>query len=74
MTYEEAAENIRELGHVASVAITETTGKRVNSDNDLMNGLAAYHMMNLRGEVPFLDESFDVVMKRVYELVWDRLK
>lgn len=73
MTYIEAIEMLRELGHTFVVTLVERFPDKVNADvendSDLMNGLAAYEMLNLKGLSKDLDESVDIVMRIIYKIV-----
>ena len=68
MTQEQALEMLRELGNIYAVALAEK-GHNVDDKSDLMNGLAAYYMLDLKGEFDELDESVDVITRIVYEEV-----
>ena len=68
MTQEQALEMLRELGNIYAVALAER-GYNVDDKSDLMNGLAAYYMLDLKGEFDELDESVDAVVRIVYEEV-----
>ena len=66
MTQEQALEMLRELGNIYAIALAEK-GHNVDDKSDLMNGLAAYFMLDLKGEFDELDESVDVITRIVYE-------
>ena len=68
MTQEQALEMLRELGNIYAVALAER-GYNVDDKSDLMAGLAAYYMLDLKGEFDELDESVDAVVRIVYEEV-----
>ena len=68
MTNLEAVEYLRSLGHIYAVALAEK-GHNIDDKSDLMNGLAAYYMLDLKGEVAMLDDSVDKVVRIVYEEV-----
>ena len=82
MTQEQALEMLRELGNIYAVALAER-GHNVDDEperrrptgykSDLMNGLAAYYMLDLKGEFDELDESVDAVVRIVYEEVRRKL-
>jgi hypothetical protein len=72
MTQGQAIEMLRELGNIYAVALAEK-GHNVDEKSDLMNGLAAYYMLDLKGEFDELDESVDSVMRIVYEEVRRKL-
>ena len=73
MTQEQALEMLRELGNIYAVALAEK-GHNVDDKSDLMNGLAAYYMLDLKGEFDELDESVDVITRIVYEEVVSKLE
>lgn len=64
MTQEQALEMLRELGNIYAVALAER-GHNVDDKSDLMNGLAAYYTLDLKGEFDELDESVDVVVSKL---------
>ena len=72
MTQEQALEMLRELGNIYAVALAEK-GHNVDDKSDLMNGLAAYYMLDLKGEFDELDEGVDVITRIVYEEVVSKL-
>ena len=72
MTQEQALEMLRELGNIYAVALAER-GYNVDDKSDLMNGLAAYFMLDLKGEFDELDESVDAVVRIIYEEVRRKL-
>jgi hypothetical protein len=74
MTNDEAIKNVRELGHIFAVALTTITGKSIDDKSDLMNGLAAYEILELKGKWYWVDESVDKVMRIVYDLAVERLE
>ena len=73
MTQEQALEMLRELGNIYAVALAEK-GHNVDDKSDLMNGLAAYYMLDLKGEFDELDEGVDVITRIVYEEVVSKLE
>lgn len=72
MTQGQAIEMLRELGNIYAVALAEK-GHNVDEKSDLMNGLAAYYMLDLKGEFDELDESVDSVVRIAYEEVRRKL-
>ena len=72
MTHEEAITLLRELGNIYAVALAEK-GHNIDDKSDLMNGLAAYYMLDLKGEFDYLDESVDKIVRVIYEEVRQRL-
>ena len=72
MTLEQATQRLKELGNIYAVALAEK-GHNIDDKSDLMNGLAAYYMLDLEGEFKELDESVDAVVRIVYEEVRRKL-
>ena len=72
MTLDQATDLLRELGNIYAVALAEK-GHNVDDKSDLMNGLAAYYMLDLAGEFEELDESVDAVVRIIYEEVRRKL-
>jgi hypothetical protein len=72
MTNLEAIKYLRELGNIYAVALAER-GHNIDNKSDLMNGLAAYYMLDLAKEFDELDESVDKVVRIVYEEVRRKL-
>ena len=72
MTHDEAVDMLRELGNIYAVALAER-GHNIDNKSDLMNGLAAYYMLDLADEIKDLDESVDMVVRIIYEEVRRKL-
>jgi hypothetical protein len=72
MTNDEAIKNVREMGHIFAVSLTTITGKSIDDKSDLMNGLAAYEILELRGKFDWVDESVDIVLRIIYDLAMER--
>jgi len=68
MTTNTAFENVRELGRVFVEALF-TIEKTPKATSELMNGLVAYEQLGLKGQWDYMDESVDIVMNAVYEMV-----
>jgi hypothetical protein len=66
MTNAEAQSILEELGHIYAVALAEY-GHNIDDESPLMNGLAAYYMLKLKGEFKELDEAVDIICRIVYE-------
>ena len=66
MTNAQAQSILEELGHIYAVALAER-GHNVDDKSLLMNGLAAYYMLNLKGEFKELDEAVDAICQIVCE-------
>ena len=73
ITTQEAFDNIRKLGREFLVSLVKVTGKGVEGNNDLINGIAAYQILKIKGEWDYMDKSFDIVMRIAYELLRDNL-
>lgn len=67
-----AYENVRVLGNNFALSMADI-GKNIDDKSPLMNGLAAYEMLNLRGVYEWLDASIEVVMRDVFDLARQRL-
>jgi hypothetical protein len=68
MTNAEAQSILEELGHIYAVALAEH-GHNIDDKSPVMNGLAAYYMLNLKGEFDYLDDSVDKIIRIIYEEV-----
>lgn len=68
MTPAQAQSLIEELGHIYAVALAEK-GHNIDNKSPLMNGLAAYYILDLKGEFDSLDDSVDKIIRIVYEEV-----
>ena len=66
MTHEQAAEIVKELGHIYAVALAEK-GHNIDTFTPIFNGLAAYFMLKLEGEFDYLDEAVDLICRIVYQ-------
>jgi hypothetical protein len=63
---------IRELGHVFAVALAER-GHDIK-ESDLMNGMAAYHLLQLEGANPRLDAAHKMVIKEITDVMFERAR
>ncbi len=72
MEIKEAQELLEELGHIYAAALAER-GHNIDDKSPLMNGLAAYYMLDLKNEFEELDESVDKIVWLVYTEVVDRI-
>ena len=70
ISLDNAYAEIRELGHVFAVALAERGHE--TKDSDLMNGLAAYHLLKLEGESARLDAAHGMVMKDITDEMFKR--
>jgi len=68
-----AIENVRTLGQMFAIGLKEVTGKQIKEDSELMNGIAAYQILELKGQWAYMDESIDVVMRVAYDLMVENL-
>ena len=73
MEFQLAINNLRVLGNNFKFDL-KARGKATPDVGALMHGLAAYHMLNLKGEYDWLDESVEVVMREVFDMARSRLK
>lgn len=73
MTKEEAFNNVRLMGAGYRDGLAKIGKKVDKKDSDLFLGLVAYEMLNLKGMYEVVDESIDIVMQDVYELVRSNL-
>ena len=64
---EAAIENLRHLGRIFAESMKHVTGKDVEDDSPLMNGLVAYAYLDLKGKWDYLDESVDIVVRIMYK-------
>jgi len=67
MTKDRAFANVRDLGNNFALSM-KNIGKNIDDKSPLMNGLAAYEMLKLKGTYDWLDASVDIVMRDVFEL------
>lgn len=67
MNKDRAYENVRHLGNNFALSMSNI-GKNIDDESPLMNGLAAYEILNLRGVYGWLDTSVQVVMRDALEL------
>ena len=72
MNKQRAYENVRILGHNFALAM-DNIGKGIEDKAPLMDGLAAYKILNLQGEFDWLDASVEIVMRDVFEMVRERV-
>lgn len=67
-----AYENVRVLGNNFALSMADI-GKNIDDKSPLMNGIAAYEILNLRGVYEWLDASIEVVMRDVFDLARQRI-
>jgi hypothetical protein len=72
MNKDRAYENVRILGNNFALSMADI-GKNIDDKSPLMNGLAAYEMLNLKGVYDWLDTSIEIVMRDVFELARERV-
>ena len=70
MTYEEAKKNVRILG-LSFEASLEMMGKSVTDPSPLLDGILAYHYLNLENTFDWLDESVSVVLNNLVDRLRD---
>ncbi len=70
ISVENAFAEIKELGHVFAVALAERGHDR--KESDLMSGLAAYHLLNLKGESARCDAAHSLVIKAITDEMFER--
>ena len=67
-----AFNEIRELGHIFAVSLAERGHK--TQESDLMAGLAAYTLLNLKGENARCDAAYDVVVRTITDEMFKRAR
>ncbi len=67
-----AFNDIRELGHMFAVSLAERGHD--TQESDLMTGLAAYTLLNLKGENARCDAAYDVVISTITDEMFNRVK
>jgi hypothetical protein len=72
MNEDSALDEIRALGNVFTAALAER-GKASN-ESDLMAGLAAYTMLDLKGESARTDAAHRLVMRIIADEMYARLR
>lgn len=63
-----AVELVVQLGETFA-DICEAEGEPIDRRKPISNGLVAYQMLELEGEVKILDEAVDMVLQTIYEHV-----
>jgi hypothetical protein len=69
---ENAFAEVKEMGHTFAVAMAERGHK--TQDSDLMNGLAAYTILNLAGENARFDAAYKMVVDAIAREMFERAK
>lgn len=72
ISLDNAFAEIRELGHNFAIALAERGHD--TKESDLMNGLAAYHMLKLEGENARLDAAHKMVMRDITDIMFERAR
>lgn len=72
ISVENAFAEIMELGHNFAVALAERGHE--TKESDLMNGLAAYHTLNLQGENARCDAAHSLVVKAITDEMFKRAR
>jgi hypothetical protein len=70
ISIDNAFAEIRELGHTFAIALAERGHDA--KEGDLMNGLAAYHILKLEGESARLDAAHRMVIKEITDVMFER--
>lgn len=65
-----AFNEIRELGHIFAVSLAERG--HATQESDLMTGLAAYTLLNLKGENARCDAAYDIVVSTITDEMFKR--
>lgn len=73
MNKDRAYENIRVLGNNFALSMADLD-KPIDDKSPLMNGLAAYEMLKLKGVFSWLDTSVEIVMRDVLEMARERVR
>jgi hypothetical protein len=73
MNKDRAYENIRVLGNNFALSMADLN-KPIDDKSPLMNGLAAYEMLQLKGTFSWLDTSVEIVMRDVLEMARERVR
>lgn len=63
---------IKEMGHIFAVALAEVGHK--TEESDLMNGLAAYTLLNLEGQWPRIDAAYKMVLRDITDVMFERAR
>ena len=66
MNIDKAKEMLTNLGNVYVAALAER-GYEVEEKAPIFNGLAAYYMLDMKGEFEELDEGVDEIVRIIYE-------
>jgi len=66
MNIDRAKEMLTELGNVYVAALAER-GHKVEEKAPILNGLAAYYILDMKGEFEELDEGVDEIVRIIYE-------
>ena len=72
ISFDNALNELRELGHHFAVGLAERGHH--TSESDLMSGLAAYHILDLRGTNARLDAAHDMVTKHITDVMFERAR
>lgn len=72
ISLENAYDEIRELGHNFAIALAERGHE--TKESDLMNGLAAYHLLELEGENARTDAAHKLVMRDITDIMFERAR
>ena len=70
ISLDNAFAEIRELGHTSAIALAERGHD--TKESDLMNGLAAYHLLKLEGMYPRVDAAHRIVLREITDIMFER--
>ena len=72
ISIDNAFAEIRELGHTFAVSLAERGYD--TKESDLMSGLAAYHLLDLKGVNARLDAAHRMVLKEITDVMFERAR
>jgi hypothetical protein len=72
LSLERAYDELRELGHSFAVSLAERGHD--TKESDLMNGLAAYHLLDLTGVSARLDAAHKMVLRDITDVMLERAR
>lgn len=72
MKMKNAIEDIKELGHIFAVALAER-GHDIDDKSDLINGIAAYELLSLKGESKELDNAMESVVNLAWKMALEEI-
>lgn len=72
ISFDSALDELRELGHHFAVGLAERGHH--TSESDLMSGLAAYHILDLKGVSARLDAAHAMVVKHITGIMFEQAR